>query len=137
MAEDARAAILRVHQEHLDAVNSCNAELLLRGMADDVVYIGPGQEPIRGKAALREFIAPVYQQASISIEMEIDSLEIGESHAVEWGRVRGQMALGAGPPSPVRLQYMFVYRREQDGAWRVSHDIFNEAPSHAAQPNSA
>jgi uncharacterized protein (TIGR02246 family) len=128
MKQSAREAILRAHRDHVVAVNSRDADLLLSTMTEDIVYIGPEQPPLEGHEALREYVTPIYEQASIDIQMEIDALEIGTDRAVERGRCWGELSVGDAPPTPINLQYLFVYRLEADGQWRVSHDIFNEAP---------
>ena len=53
-------AIAGVRTEHVEAVNSTDVELLLKGMTDDVVYLAPQLPPIRGKDELRKFVAPIY-----------------------------------------------------------------------------
>lgn len=129
MDEEIADAIATVRQEHVDAVNGRDVELLLRGMTNDVVYLFPGMEPLIGKDALRAYVTPIYEQASIDIEMRHESLDIAGSRAVEWGVVRGQMTPGAqSTPSLVNLKYIFVYRLEPDGAWRISHAIASARP---------
>lgn len=130
MATRHHAAIAAVRAEHVDAVNSTEVELLLKGMTDDVVYLAPELPPICGKIEMRESIAPVYARASIRIEMKVESLEVSGERAVEWGRARGTMAVGNADPTPVNLTYLLVYRLESDGQWRISHDISSPgAPS--------
>lgn len=120
--------IAAVLQEHVEAVNSCDVDLLLKGFTDDVVYIGTGAPPILGKAAMRAYIAPIYARASIRIEMKSEALEVSGDRAVEWGTCHGEMTLGDDEPVTVNLQYVFVYRREASGEWRISHDISTPGP---------
>ncbi len=122
MSTEHDEAIAAVRTEHVEAVNSTDVEFLLKGMTDDIVYLAPQLAPIRGKDELRRFIAPIYAQASINIEMEAESLEVSGERAVEWGKVRGTLALGGGDSEPVNLTYLFVYRLDPDGRWRISHD---------------
>ena len=122
------AAIEAVLQEHLEAVNTTDVELLLKGFTEDVVYIGTGAEPIVGKAAMREYIAPIYAHAKIALSMKAHAREISGDRAVEWGTCRGQLTLGDEEPVEVNLQYIFVYRLEPSGEWRISHDISTPGP---------
>jgi ketosteroid isomerase-like protein len=59
--------------------------------------------------------------------MEAESLEVSGERAVEWGNVRGALALGGGDSEPVNLTYLFVYRLDSNGQWRISHDISTPA----------
>lgn len=127
---EAEHAIDRLRQEHLDAVNACDTDLLLQGMADDVVYLGPGAGAVVGKDALRAMIEPVYAQAEIQIEMTPVDIRFGESTVVEWGRIRGSMrASPDADAAPVALKYLFVYSRGMDGEWRITHDAHNDDPA--------
>ena len=123
-----RDAIGTVLQEHVDAVNTTDVELLLKGFTDDVVYIGPGAAPILGKSAMREYITPIYAQASIQLAMKSESLEIAGDRATEWRSCHGQLTLDGGDRISVNLHYMFAYRREPSGDWRISHDISTPGP---------
>jgi uncharacterized protein (TIGR02246 family) len=116
-------AIAAVRAEHVEAVNSTDVDRLLAGMTDDVAYLAPQLPPIRGKDELRRFVAPIYAKASINVEMEAESLEVSGEHAVEWGNVRGAVVLEGADSEPVNLTYLFVYRLDSDGRWRISYDI--------------
>jgi ketosteroid isomerase-like protein len=80
-------------------VNNTDVELLLAGFTDDVVYIGPGAAPILGKDAMREYITPIYAEASIDIGMKSEALDVSVDRAVEWGTSHGEMNLGEMGPS--------------------------------------
>ncbi len=127
--ESVAKAIAAVRQEHVDAVNSTDPDLLLNGFTDDVVYIGTGAPPILGKATMRTYIAAVYAQASIRIDMNPGALDVHGDRVVEWGSCRGEMVLDEGGPVPVDLNYILVYRREPSGEWRISHDISTPGPT--------
>ena len=59
--------------------------------------------------------------------MQPKSLEVSGERAVEWGNVRGGLALAGGDSEPVNLTYLFVYRLDSQGHWRISHDISSPA----------
>ena len=62
-------AINLIRENHVKAVNNTDVELLLKDMSPDVVYLAPCLNPIKGKEALREFIAPLYNAIKAKIEM--------------------------------------------------------------------
>ena len=127
---EAKQAIDRLRREHQEAVNSCDVDLLLRGMADDVVYLGLGAAPVVGKTALRSMIEPVYAQATIQIDMTPMDIQFEDTTIIEWGRIRGVMRPAEDADlAPVSLKYLFVYRCETDGVWRISHDVYNDDPT--------
>ena len=123
----AQDLISAVRAKHVEAVNSTDVDRLLSGMTDDVVYLAPDLPPIRGKTAVRTFVAPIYERSAINISMVAESLDVSGSRAVEWGHVHGTLAMDGGAAQPISLKYLFVYRLESDGSWRISHDISNQA----------
>lgn len=125
--EGDRAAIEQVRTDHVRAVNGTNADLLLEGMADDVVYLGPSLDPILGATALRTFIEPVYRQIRPNITMTPKDLQIMEDVAYEWGLIAGTAVMAPGTdPVALNAKYVFVYRRGVNGSWRIVYDIYND-----------
>jgi len=120
-------AIAALRRKHVHAVNSTDVDRLLEGMTEDVVYLAPDLPPVRGKSAVPDFVTPIYAKAAINISMTVDSLDLSGDRGVEWGTVLGSLRIGGGPSQPISLKYLFVYRRESDGHWRISHDMSNQA----------
>ena len=127
-AED-RAAIDSLRAEHMLAVNSRDADLLLSGMAGDVVYLGPDLAPVIGTAELDPLLRQSYERLSPDITMTAREVQIRGDWAVEWGCLGGAVnPVGGGEPMPNDGKYLFVYEWMPDTGWKLTHDIYNMGP---------
>jgi uncharacterized protein (TIGR02246 family) len=123
---DDLAALASVLREHVDAVNAGDADSVLAGMTDDVVYLPPDQPLLRGKDRLRKLLTPAYEQLDIQISMTAEETVLAGDWAWEWGHLSGSMGPKAGgQATEVDGKYFYVYRRQGDGSWRIARDIFN------------
>ena len=125
VAEDL-AAIDEVRKEHVRGVNGTDTDLVFHGMATDVVYLGPGMNPLLGATALRAFIEPLYRQIRPNIVMTPKDVQVVGDVAYEWGVITGHVETSDTPPSTINAKYVFVYRRQPDGSWRIVYDIYND-----------
>jgi len=115
------------HRRFLDAMRANDASALMQVLTDDVVFFTPGQEPPRGKAAVREWFEGVVAQARTT------AVEVPERDVVvtgDWGIERGRFVwtlqpVGGGAALVTRGSFLAIWRRDEDGAWRVASDIWN------------
>ena len=122
-------AISLIREAHVKAVNTTDVESLLRDMSSDVVYLAPGIDPIVGEAALREFVTPIYELVSPSIEMIPSNIEIHDSVAIEWGIINGEVRQqDTDSVQYFKNKYVFVYEQTEEGNWLITTDIYNDLP---------
>lgn len=99
-------------------------------MADDVVYVPPGEPPIVGKESLRRFLSEAYDAMDPNITMSPDDLEVAADRAIERGTVTGTLvAPESDEVIPVDFTYLYVYRLEAHGSWVLAWDIYNSNAS--------
>jgi uncharacterized protein (TIGR02246 family) len=128
--EEDLAAIAQLRAEHVRGVNSTDAGLVLSGFAEEVAYLGPGLDPILGIDALRAFLQPVYEQVHMNISMTPNDVQVVGDVAYEWGSISGRIVMAPdAPPQAVNAKYVYVYRRQRDGSWRIVYDIYNDNAS--------
>ena len=95
-------------------------------MSPDVIYLAPGIEPIEGKAALREFVTPIYEIVSPKIEMIPSNIQVHNKIAIEWGIINGEIRQkGIDSVQYFRNKYVFVYEQSENGNWLITKDIYN------------
>lgn len=88
--------------------------------ADDVVWMPPDAEPLRGRQAIRRWLSgpPVLIE-----EIEISGLAIVGDGRVAWKTcdfVTVSRAAGAVSPTVSRGSHLWILRRQDDGEWRVA-----------------
>ena len=129
VARDDRGALEVLRREHVEGVNARDADAVLGGMAEDVVYLAPGLAPVVGRDSLGVIIRAVYQQIQPGITMTPVDVAIQGNEAVEWGCLGGRiLPLEGGDAIPNDGKYVFVYRWRDDTGWKITRDIYNAGP---------
>jgi len=114
-----RAAIAQREDQHKDALARKDMDGILAVYSADVVMMPPNEPPIRGKEALRSWFAKLFSQVTLQPgSRALDSLELAGDLAVE----RLLFSDSAGQATGKAIH---VYRRQADGTWRITQDIWN------------
>ena len=96
---------------------------VLNLMAEDVVFLAPGQPPMRGRAAFSAIFQKVLTLFRIESSAEIHEIEIAGDWAYMWSHVRVTMIPLQGGTSMRRAGYtLTILRKQQDGAWVIARD---------------
>lgn len=124
-----RASIDSLRAEHVVGVNGRDADLVLRGMSDNVVYLGPELAPVVGLEALGAIIRPAYEELDPDITMTPQEVTVDRPHAFEWGCLGGVIRPSAGgDPITNEGKYLFLYRWAPGVGWKITHDVYNAGP---------
>jgi len=120
MTDDERA-IRELVNTWMSASKAGDTQTVLSLMADDVVFMVPGQGPF-GKAA---FAAASAAQPGMSIEGKADIVELQVFG--EWAFIRNHIEIAVTPPGasqPVqRAGYtLTLLRKNADGRWQLARD---------------
>src|SRR5262249_58163596 len=118
----ANAQIAAATQHYATLLKGAPADSVAAMYAPTGALVLPGREPLRGRDAIKDFLAPLAGATSVpSVEMLIDSLSVNGAVATSAGTYR-QIAgpKGAAPDQlrEYRGRYHARWEREPDGAWR-------------------
>ena len=122
------AASTAFHQ----ALRTDDADSLFTYVTDDVILMPPGEAPVRGKDAMRQWYAgflSVYRTSSLLLGNK--EVLVGPGFAVEVGTYEWGLApaTGEGEATIDRGSYMQVWKLEPDGQWRFAREIYNSSGS--------
>jgi uncharacterized protein (TIGR02246 family) len=127
MGPDERA-IREVHSTWIEAVNAGDVVRLLSLMADDVVFLNPGQVPFRRDGFPAGFTA-AHQQARINCISELeDVVVVGE---VAYTLSRDSLSVtprAIGEAAQLAGNRIAVYRKQPDGRWLLARDAHTLSP---------
>ena len=127
MGPDERA-IREVHSTWIDAVNAGDLLCLLSLMADDVVFLNPGQAPF-GRDGFSPGFSAAHQQARINCISELENVVIVGEVAYMLSRDSLSVTPRAGGES---MQFaghrITVYRKQPDGRWLLARDAHTLSP---------
>jgi len=120
--------IREVHSTWIRAVNAGHLARLLTLMANDVVFLSPGQAPVGRDEFSANFLA-AHQQARIHCSSELEEVEVvGE---VAYTRSRDALSVtprAGGEATQFVGHRMTVYRKQRDGRWLLARDANTLSP---------
>jgi uncharacterized protein (TIGR02246 family) len=117
-------AIRQVHSTWIEAVNVGDLACLLALMADDVVFLSPGQGPF-GRDKFSPHFSAAHQQNRIRCISELEEVVVAGEVAYTRSRDSLSVIPRDGPyPEATQLagHRMTVYRKQPDGRWLLARD---------------
>jgi uncharacterized protein (TIGR02246 family) len=128
---DAEAATLMETSRAWSATaSSGDTETILSYWADDAVMMAPGQPPLRGKPAIREYVESMSSIPGARIEWEPLEAHVASSgdmaYLIEQNRLSFQDSTGATVTETNKV--VTVWRKQPDGSWKNVIDIWNADP---------
>jgi uncharacterized protein (TIGR02246 family) len=122
-----------VHATWIDAVNTGDLVCLLSLMADDVVFLNPGQAPFSRDGFPTGFSA-AHQHARINCISELENVVVvGE---VAYTLSRDSLSVTAratGEATQLAGHRISVYRKQSDGRWLLARDAPHVVPGGKAE----
>jgi len=121
---DDRAAIEDAADAYVAAMNAGDWGRVARSFSADAVRIPPNEEPHRGREAIEGWLRGI--EAIDSYELTRDRIDGTDGIAY----VRGRYAITlrpVGAPAPLSDQgdFLEIWRKGPDGAWRIIEAIWN------------
>jgi len=121
------AAIHQVLQAYEAALNAQDTDTIVSLYADDGVFMPQHSLPQVGRESIRAAYEAVFKAIALDIEFEVD--EIGLL-AADWAfartRSEGTVRINAsGDTGPEANQELFLFRRADDGKWKIARYIFS------------
>ena len=114
--------IREVHSTWIDAVNAGDLVRLLTLMADDVVFLNPGQAPF-GREGFSANFSAAHLQVRIRCMSELEEVVVvGE---VAYTRSRDSLSViprAGGDTMQLAGDRLTVYRKQPDGRWLLARD---------------
>ncbi|HZF48857.1 MAG TPA: SgcJ/EcaC family oxidoreductase [Polyangiaceae bacterium] len=127
MGPDERA-IREVHSKWIGAVNAGDLACLLGLMADDVVFLNPGQAPF-GRDGFPAGFSAGHQQNHIECVSELESVVV--SGDVAYTSSRDSLSViphASGEAMQLAGHRLTIYRRQPDGRWLLARDAHTLSP---------
>jgi len=114
-----RAVIAKWHE----ATAAGDLDQILSLMAEDVVFLTPGNPPMRGKDAFAESFRTVLEKFRIDSSGDIQEVQIVANWAYCWTHLSVAMTpLQGGSPTRRSGYTLTIFRKQADGAWVLARD---------------
>jgi len=124
-----RASLTQADQAWFEeyAASDNRPDTFVDRVMDDANLLPPDAPMARGKEAIRGVIAMLEAMPGFSIAWSASAAEVGS--AGDMGYTIGTYEIRMDDPegTPVRIdgKYLTVWRKQSDGAWMVTADVFN------------
>ena len=131
----ARLVALLERQDTLMA--EADVDGFLEMLLDDVVFLPPGENPVEGKSAVREYYAGLFSMFDVQLTHIPGPVDIVGDAVVHSGNARGTMSPKAGGETiSFYNKYLFVMRIQPDGSLRHWRAMFNANPNAEEEPKA-
>jgi uncharacterized protein (TIGR02246 family) len=113
----------------MEASSRNELERVLELMAEDVVFIGAGRPPMRGRAAFAAASRAQTARGRIEGRVEVQEVRVFGQWAYCWNELT-VTKYGAEGEAPLRLRgpALSILRKEPDGRWVIYRDANMVAP---------
>ncbi len=130
VTEEDVAAINQAREMETEGVGSGDANTAVAAYTDDVVFMPPNEPTINGTAALRTWFADAAGMFDLNVEYTSSNIVVSGDWAIEHYAGTATFAPKDGSDAMIeQLKGIHIYRRQVDGTWKISHDVWNtDAP---------
>lgn len=117
---DARQAIEKRRRDWIAAVNGRDIDAYLDVLAEDIVWLPPGQAAVHGHAAFADWVGPFFESYEYDFTLENSTVEISGGFAVEQGSfVTALTSLESGKRMTHEGTYLVIWRQDEDDRWVI------------------
>lgn len=129
-AEADLAAIADFNRRYVEAINDGDIDTLAALTTEDHLMLTPNRPPLAGKAALVGAMTRAFESTEIDeIWTPVETVIDGDL-AYQRGTyvVRARPKGSAAEMRATTGSFLRIYRRQPDGEWRMTRDMFNTHP---------
>jgi len=120
------AAITAVSKSRADAFNQGNAAAIAVHFTEDALLMAPDQPMLKGRAAVQSYYQHIFDEYETRLKSYYEEVKV--SGRLGYGRGFAEVALipkQGGQALTSTAKYINIMRREADGTWKTTHDIWN------------
>jgi uncharacterized protein (TIGR02246 family) len=124
-ADKDHAAIAALIEEVESSNNAGDVDRWVALFAADFVYMAPGSPAVTSRDALVDVARTGFRNRA-SIDIRAEEIQVHGDWAFARTAVTGNVSLhGSGKVVPVDVKQIVIYRRNDQGAWRIARLISN------------
>lgn len=120
------ASITAVSKARADAFKQGNAAGIAVHFVDDALLMAPDKPILKGKAAVESYYQHIFDEHNTDLKSYYEEVKVAGDFA--YGRGFAEVLLtpkGGGPTRKSTAKYINILKRQADGTWKTTHDIWN------------
>ncbi len=119
-------AVKRVNVDLINAFNAGDASAAVALVIDDAVDLPPNRPAVIGREAIRSFVQSDFDLFTMNFADEIVEVEVAGDLAVIWSNYTVTLTpKDDGEPIENNGKWLKVLKRQPDGSWKFSRNIWN------------
>lgn len=112
------------HREWIDIVNKGDTEAYPQLLTKDAVWFPPGGDPIVGRKAFREWVAPFFNRFTYDFDIRDERITAVEGRAVEKAVFTSEMTPKEGGKTLEHSgTFIALWLCDKSGIWRIERYI--------------
>jgi ketosteroid isomerase-like protein len=121
-------ALVQLRERFSAAVNSADIEGLVATVDNSLVAMPPDGGELLGPEGLRSGLGPSFEQFRWDATYPSVELNVAGDWAFERGTYQLALVPREGDDPPIRTEgnRLWIFRRQADGSWRISHIMFSQ-----------
>ena len=130
-SEEDLAAINKVRGMEAASLNNADVSGVAEIYSADVEYIPPSEPALQGVEAVEGWLLAMLEQFDGHLEYTSSNVKILGDWAFEQYEATATLTpKDGGEPLVEHARGIHIYRRGEDGAWKITHDVWNYAGAH-------
>lgn len=123
-------ALLKTDEQWKVVIATRDVEAIIAYWTDDATICAPGQAPIVGKAAIREYVSSSLATPGFSITWRVKEAAVSDSGDLGYTTADNTVTVPGpdGELMTLRGRAITVWRKSPSGAWQCAVDLWNDAP---------
>ena len=94
---------------------------------DDAVVMAPNEKRVEGKEAIRKMVSEMYAMPGVAMSWKANKVEVASSGDLGYTAGSYQLTVKDEKGNPVTDtgKYLEVWKKQADGGWKVTTEMFN------------
>jgi|AntRauTorckE6833_2_1112554.scaffolds.fasta_scaffold24684_1 uncharacterized protein (TIGR02246 family) len=121
---DVPESLRKQHRKWISVVNNKNIDEYANILAEDAVWIPPGQQPIIGRKAFKQWLAPFFDKFSYDFAISDEQFIVSGNWAFERAKFTSKMTPNSGgDPMTHSGTFTVFWHRNKENKWYIERYI--------------
>ena len=122
--------LMKLSRDWSDLIKTRDIDTIMFHWAENAVMMAPGFPPLKGKAAIREYVEGGMKVPGFTIRWEPLEAFVSENGDMAYMIERNEIIVNdsLGNPIPSYNKTVTIWRKQADGSWKNVIDMWNADP---------
>lgn len=118
--------ISSISKARAKAFNESNADAIAIHFTDDALLMAPGKPALTGREAVKKYYQSIFDEYDPQLESYYEEVKVSGNLAYGRGFAKVTLTPKSGGPALVSTaKYLNLLKKQTDGSWKTTHDIWN------------